>query len=197
MNRLKTGRTGHGRHAWRWIALALISPGVGCKPGSGTGEGLTGFEAASSTDMADETLLAHLKLTGLVGLESKRWALFLVAEPGKPTEYLKLMEGQRLGALEVGVIDAVEQSVSVRVGDWDATLSMATHGLKPEDGYAWLQRLTPDEHTRLYSTPERQRLVGDHAQAQEDRQRQELARELAEREQFLPPSPQANPRKPE
>jgi hypothetical protein len=43
--------------------------------------------------------------------------------------------------------------------------------------------LTPDEHTRLYNTPERQELVEDHARAQDERQRQELARELAEREQ--------------
>jgi len=146
--------------------------------------------------MTVEELLMHLKLTGLVQDESRQWALFLLAVPGKPREYVKLMAGQRLGGLEVRAIDRATQTVDVRWGDREATVSAAMHGLKPEDGYAWLQRLTADEHARLYNSPERQRLVNDHSQAQAERQLEELARELAEREQLLEPSPGEHPSDP-
>lgn len=179
MKRSEIDSRSRGWQAGRWLALASLLLAVGCKPGSGT-------------DTTAATLLSHVKLTGVVELGSKRWALVLIAEPGKPTEFLKLMEGQRQGGLEVHSIDAREQSISVRVDDRDVTLSLATHGLKPQDGYAWLQRLTPDEHSRLYLTPEKLRFVDDHAQAHELRQHQELVRELAERTQLPSPAVEAS-----
>jgi hypothetical protein len=137
--------------------------------------------------MTAEELLMHLKLTGVLRDGSREWALFLVAVPGRPTEYLKLRPGQRVGELEIRAIDHAARTVSVQGGDRGLTLSEATHGLKPEDGYAWLQRLTPDEHTRLYSSPARQQFVDDHSQAQTERQLKELERELEERQQPIPP----------
>lgn len=188
MDRPRSCTMRQGGRGWKWLALALALFAGGCKPDDST--------ASSVEDMAPEELLAHLKLTGLARDGSRHWALFLLAVPGKPTEYVKLMAGQRLGDLEVRAIDQATQTVDVRLGDWDATLSEATHGLKPEDGYAWLQRLTADEHARLYNSPARQRLVGDHSQAQEQRQLEELARELQEREQLLEQSPGEHPSDP-
>ncbi len=151
----------------RCVSVLLLLA-VGCKQGSST----------ASPDPA--ALLAHLKLTGVVEADAQRWALLLVAEPGKPTEHLKLTVGQRQGALEVLAIDARAQTVSVRVGDQEATLSPATHALKPEDGYAWLQRLTPDEHARLHRATERGRFVDAHTEAHEERQRREQVRQVTE-----------------
>ncbi len=173
-----------GGRGWRRVALLALLLAAGCKPDGSLGD--------SAADGGTDDVLSHLKLTGLVQDGSNQWALFLLAEPGETTEYMKLMAGQRLGDLEVRAIDPAAQTVDVRVGGRDATLSLATHGLKPEDGYAWLQRLTADEHARLYNSPARQRLVECHTQAQEERQRQELARELQEREQIRLPPPETH-----
>jgi hypothetical protein len=165
---------------WRRLALAAALLAAGCKPGDPA--------ALSVEDMEPEELLSHLKLAGLVRDGSRQWALLLVAVPGGPTEHLKLMPGQRLGGLEIRSIDHAAQTVDVRAGDRDLTLSEATHGLKPEDGYPWLQRLSADEHARLHNSPERQQLVDEHSRAQAERQLQELERELEERGQIPPPS---------
>lgn len=150
------------------LLSVLLLLAVGCKQGSST----------ASTDQA--TLLAQLKLTGVGETDASRWALLLVAEPGKPTEHLKLTVGQRQGAIEVLAIDARARTVSVRVGNHEATLSPVTHAPKPEDGYAWLQRLTPDEHARLHRATERGHFVDAHTQAHEERQRREQARQVPE-----------------
>lgn len=171
-----------GGRGWRGVAFLALLFAAGCKPGGSLGD--------SAADGAAEEFPSHLKLTGLVQDGSNQWALFLLAEPGEPTEYMRLMAGQRLGDLEVRAIDPAAQTVDVRVGDRDATLSLATHGLKPEDVNPSLQRLTADEHARLYNSPERQRLVEDHSRAQELRQGEELAREIEEREQNRLPPPQ-------
>jgi hypothetical protein len=179
MDRPGSSRVERGWRGWKWLALSLTLVG-GCKPDDFTG--------SSAADMTADELLAHLKLTGVLRDGSREWALLLLAVPGRPTEYLKLMPGQRVGELEIRTIDHARGTVGVQAGDRAATLSEATHGLRPEDGYAWLQRLTPDEHARFYNSPERQELVDDHAAAQAERQRKELERELDERRQLAPPS---------
>jgi hypothetical protein len=164
----------------------------GCKPKGGSVDATETVEAVEPA-RATEELLAHLKLAGFAELGLKRWALFLLVQPGQPAEHLKLQEGQRQSGLEVLAIDPAAQTVLVRVGDLEETLSMATHGLNPGDGHAWLQRLSPDEHARRYNPPARQGLVEDHVQAHEQRQLQELARELEDRERLLPPPSKVNP----
>src|SRR5262245_32703107 len=176
------------RRGWAWMTLLPLLLPAGC--------GQDGSTAAVVGEMKAEELLAQLKLTGMARDEATEWALFLLALPGKPTEHLKLKAGQQLGDLEVLSIDPAAQAVDVRLGDQIATLSVATDGLKPEDGYAWLQRLTPDEHARLYNSPARQSFVDDHSQAQEQRQREEMARALPEPEQLLQPSPGEQPADP-
>lgn len=190
------GGVWQGRRGWRWLPLGAVLLAAGCKPGGGHGDEPGDYDAAFGSDRADDEILTHLKLTGFANHGSKQWVRLLLAVPGQPTEYLKLMEGQQQGKVEVNGIDPVAQTVYVRVGDQDATLTFATQGLKPEDGYAWLQRLTADEHARLYNSPARQQLVGDHSQAQEQRQLEELARELQDWEQLPPPSLEADPTEP-
>lgn len=140
--------------------------------------------------MSADEFLAHLWLSSLVEDGSKRWALLLLAVPGRPAEHLKLMAGQRLGDLEILAIDPAAGSVEVRVLGRHATLSLDTDAPGPEDGFSWLQRLTPEEHARRYNSPARQRLASEHSEAQERRQLEELARELEEREQLLETSPE-------
>ena len=180
MDRPSSCAVRHRGRGWTWLALAAALLAAGCKPDDPA--------ALSVEDMAPEELLSHLKLSGLVREGSRQWALFLVAVPGGPTEHLKLMPGQRVGGLEIRSIDHAAQTVDVWAGDRDLTLSEATHGLKPEDGYEWLQRLTPDEHARLYNSPERQQLVDEHSRAQAERQLQELERELEEGRRLQGPS---------
>ena len=169
----------------RCISLSLLLIASGCKQDASA--------PAALSAMKPEELSAHLKLTGLAEDGPSRWALFVLAVPGQPTEHLKLKEGQRLGGLEVLAIDPSGRSVDVRLQGQNLTLSLAADGLKPEDGYAWLQRLTPDEHARNYNSPARRQLVDDHAKAQEERQREELAREIEEREKLLQEAPGEQP----
>jgi hypothetical protein len=183
------------KQGWRWLALGALLVAAGCGPAGGHGEEPGDSDAALVSESTSEEILTHLKLTGFAKHGAKQWVLLLVAAPGKPTEHLKLMKGQCQSGVEVRSLNAVAQTAVVRVGELDATLSLATEGVKPEDGYAWLQRLTPDEHARLYNSPARQQLVEDHSRAQEERQLQELARELEEREQLAPPASQPDPTK--
>jgi hypothetical protein len=159
------------------MALGAALVAAGCKPG--------GPRAGSAGDISAEEYLGHLKLAGLVEDGSKQWALFLLAVPGRAAEHLKLMPGQRLGDLELLAIDREAESVGVRVRGLEAELSLAANGLRPQDSYSWLQRLCPDEHARRHNSPARQEFVGDHSQAQEAHQREELAREMEERQQLL------------
>jgi hypothetical protein len=159
------------------MALGAALVAAACKPG--------GPRAGSAGDIAAEEYLGHLKLAGLVEDGSNQWALFLLAVPGRAAEHLKLMPGQRLGDLELLAIDQEAEAVEVRVRGMEAELSLAANGLRPEDSYPWLQRLTPDEHARRHNSPARQEFVGDHSQAQEARQREELEREMEERRQLL------------
>lgn len=181
MDRMTSRERMEGPRGRPWLALVAVLLAAGCKPGDAP--------PASVGDLSTGEFLAHLKLGGLVEDGEKRWALFLLAVPGRPAEHLKLMAGQRLGDLEVLAIDPAARTVEVRVGEREESLSLATHGLKPEDRYAWLQRLTPDEHARRHNSPARLQFVDDHAEAQEQRQREELARELEERALFIEPSP--------
>ncbi len=182
MDRMRSWERMEGPRGSPWLALVVVLLAAGCKPGDPP--------PASVGDLSSGEFLTHLKLTGLVEDGEKRWALLLLAVPGRSAEHLKLMAGQRLGDLEILAIDPATGAVDVRVGERDESLSLATHGLKPEDRYGWLQRLTPDEHVRRHNSRTMQQLVGDHAHAQEERQREELARELEERALLLPPSPE-------
>ena len=174
MDRPESCSTAGGRRGWTWLALFLVLL-AGCKPDD--------FAASSVEDMTADELLSHLKLTGVVQDGSRQWALFLLAVPGRPAEWLKLMPGQRLGELEIRAVDNAARTVDVEFGGRGMTLSEATHGLNPEDGHAWLQRLSADEHAHLYNTPERQELVDEHSRAQAERQQMELQRETEERGQ--------------
>lgn len=181
MDGIRSRERVEGPRGRSWLALVVVLLAAGCKPDD--------VPPASVGELSTAEFLAHLKLGGLVEDGEKRWALLLMAVPGRPAEHLKLMAGQRLGDLEVLAIDPAARTVEVRVGEREESLSLATHGLKPEDSYAWLQRLTPEEHARRHNSPARQQFVGDHAQAQEQRQREEIAREIEDRALLLEPSP--------
>lgn len=172
------------RREWRWLPLAALLLAAGCKQGAPAG----GAEPTPPPERASDEILPYLRLVGFARDNAREWVLLLLAEPGKPTEHLKLMTGQRQCGVEVRAINRGAKTAAVLVGDLETTLSMAEQGLSPEDEYAWRQRLSPDEHARNYNSPERQQLVEDHAQAQEQRQLEELAREREDRERFARPN---------
>src|SRR5262245_33036969 len=102
MDRSRSSGRRTGRRAWAWPLLALVSA-AGCKEDA--------FTPTALNEMKAEELAAQLKLSGLVEDGASRWALFVLAVPGKPTEHLKLKEGQCLGGLAVLSIDPSKRAV--------------------------------------------------------------------------------------
>jgi len=102
---------------------------------------------------------ASLRLTGVVLLEGKKWALLVKEKRGQPAEHLTLREGQKIGDLEIRDVDVENEAVRVIANGKDHVLSFAAQGAE----------------TRAAGQAEKQ-FVEEHTRAHEELQRRERAR---------------------